>query len=154
MTSSLGTEFMSAATPLGFASGDAEATQHDIKQKVMGRLREFMRPEFLNRIDDTLLFSPLSRKQLREIVGLQLQDSENRLAAQGITLEVDEAARDWIAETGYEPAYGARPLRRVIQRQLDDKIADLLVAESVDRKSVVRERVERKVMAVEVKKNR
>ena len=57
--------------------------------------------------------------------------SEDRLAAQGIALEVDDAARDWIAEAGYEPAYGARPLRRVIQRQLDDKVADLLVAEAV-----------------------
>lgn len=154
MTSNLGSEFMSAATPLGFASGDAEATQHDIKQKVMGRLREFMRPEFLNRIDDTLLFSPLSRKQLREIVGLQLQDSENRLAAQGITLEVDEAARDWIAETGYEPAYGARPLRRVIQRQLDDKIADLLVAESVNDGDTVQATVEDNTLVViPVRKN-
>lgn len=154
MTSNLGSEFMSAATPLGFASGDAEATQHDIKQKVMGRLREFMRPEFLNRIDDTLLFSPLSREQLREIVGLQLQDSENRLAAQGITLEVDEAARDWIAETGYEPAYGARPLRRVIQRQLDDKIADLLVAESVNDGDTVQATVEDNTLVViPVRKN-
>lgn len=154
MTSNLVSEFMSAATPLGFASADAEATQHDIKQKVMGRLREFMRPEFLNRIDDTLLFSPLSHEQLREIVGLQLQDSENRLAAQGITLEVDEAARDWIAETGYEPAYGARPLRRVIQRQLDDKIADLLVAESVNDGDTVQATAEDNTLVVTpVRKN-
>ena len=132
MTSNLGSEHLSSGgTPLGFVSGDPEAAQHDIKQKVMGRLKEFMRPEFLNRIDDTLLFKPLNREQLRQIVGLQLKASEDRLAAQGIVLEVDDVARDWIAETGYEPAYGARPLRRVIQRQLDDKIADLLVAEAV-----------------------
>lgn len=131
MTSNLGSEFMSAGTPLGFVSSDAESAQRDIKQKVMGRLREFMRPEFLNRIDDTLLFNPLSQEQLHQIVGLQLQASEDRLAAQGITLHVDDAARDWIAEASYEPAYGARPMRRVIQRQLDDKVADLLVSEAV-----------------------
>ncbi|NLZ97224.1 MAG: AAA domain-containing protein, partial [Micrococcus sp.] len=139
MTSNLGSEFLSSTgTPLGFVSGDAAATQRDIKQKVMGRVREFMRPEFLNRIDDTLLFNPLSTDQLRDIVGLQLRDSEQRLDAQGITLTVDDAAKDWIAEASYEPAYGARPMRRVIQRQLDDKIADLLVAEAVSEGDSVR----------------
>ncbi|GAA1661577.1 ATPase AAA [Citricoccus zhacaiensis] len=132
MTSNLGSEFMSSGgAPLGFVSADAEAAQRDLRQKVMGRVKEFMRPEFLNRIDDTVLFSPLSAAELRQIVGLQLGDSEHRLAAQGITLEVDDAARDWIAEAGYEPAYGARPLRRVIQRELDDRVADLLVSEAV-----------------------
>jgi len=132
MTSNLGSEFMaSSGTPLGFASSDAQTTQRDIEHKVMGRLREFMRPEFLNRIDDTLLFNPLDAEQLRQIVGLQLQSSEQRLAAQGIALKVDDKARDWIAEAGYEPAYGARPLRRVIQRELDDRIADLLVSEAI-----------------------
>ena len=142
MTSNLGSEHMSSNAPLGFVSGDAESTQRDIKQKVMGRLREFMRPEFLNRIDDTLLFNPLTREQLRDIVGMQLQASEQRLAAQDITLEVDQAARDWIAEEGYEPAYGARPLRRVIQRKLDDQVADLLVAEAVGAGDTVQVTVE------------
>src|SRR5699024_2979483 len=133
---------MSAGTPLGFVSSDAESAQRDIKQKVMGRLREFMRPEFLNRIDDTLLFNPLSQGQLHQIVGLQLQASEDRLAAQGITLHVDDAARDWIAEASYEPAYGARPMRRVIQRQLDNKVADLLVSEAVEEGDSVQVTVE------------
>src|SRR5699024_3830510 len=96
MTSNLGSEFMaSSGTPLGFASSDAQTTQRDIEHKVMGRLREFMRPEFLNRIDDTLLFNALDAEQLRQIVGLQLQSSEQRLAAQGIALKVDDKARDW-----------------------------------------------------------
>ncbi|MGO1885325.1 MAG: ATP-dependent Clp protease ATP-binding subunit [Citricoccus sp.] len=139
MTSNLGSEFLSSSgAPLGFVSADAETAKRDVRQKVMGRLKEFMRPEFLNRIDDTVLFSPLSAGQLREIVGLQLADSEQRLAAQGITLEVDSAARDWIAEAGHEPAYGARPLRRVIQRELDDRVADLLVTEAVGEGDVVR----------------
>ncbi|REE04227.1 ATP-dependent Clp protease ATP-binding subunit [Citricoccus muralis] len=139
MTSNLGSEFMSSGgSPLGFVSADAEAAQRDLRQKVMGRVKEFMRPEFLNRIDDTVLFSPLSAAELRQIVGLQLGDSEQRLAAQGIILEVDDAARDWIAEAGYEPAYGARPLRRVIQRELDDRVADLLVSEAVAEGDAVR----------------
>lgn len=156
MTSNIGSELMaSSGTPLGFVSSDAESAQRDIKQQVMGRLREFMRPEFLNRIDDTLLFNPLNAEQLRQIVGLQLQASEQRLSAQGITLQVDEPARDWIAETGHEPAYGARPLRRVIQRELDDKVADLLVAEAVqdgDTVEVTVDDEQLKVLAIRARK--
>jgi ATP-dependent Clp protease ATP-binding subunit ClpC len=97
----------------------------------MGRLRETMRPEFLNRIDEIVLFRKLTREQLHEIVRLQLRGTEARLAAQGIALAVDEAAVGWIAERGYEPEFGARPLRRVIQRELEDRVADLLVAAAV-----------------------
>jgi ATP-dependent Clp protease ATP-binding subunit ClpC len=131
MTSNLGSEFMSG-NPLGFNSGVAQDAEKDLKAKVMGRLKEFMRPEFLNRIDDTVMFSRLDRAQLRSIVGQQLAASRKRLEAQGISLDVSADALDWLADKGYEPEFGARPLRRVIQRELDDRIADLLVTEAVD----------------------
>ncbi|KAB1645180.1 ATP-dependent Clp protease ATP-binding subunit [Gulosibacter chungangensis] len=132
MTSNLGSEFIAAkGAPLGFASGRVEDADREMRQKVMGKLRESMRPEFLNRIDETVLFRKLEPEQLREIAKLQLGKSIARLATQGITLQVDDAAVSWIAETGYEPEFGARPLRRVIQRELDDRIADLLVGEAV-----------------------
>ncbi len=86
-----------------------------------------MRPEFLNRIDEIVLFRKLDRAQLRRIVRLMLNETEARLRSQGIGLDVSEDAVDWIAERGYDPEYGARPMRRVIQRELDDRIADLLV---------------------------
>ncbi|WP_210604802.1 ATP-dependent Clp protease ATP-binding subunit [Brevibacterium oceani] len=131
MTSNLGSEFMSG-NPLGFSSGAAVDAEKDLKAKVMGRLKEFMRPEFINRIDDTVMFSRLDREQLRSIVEQQLAASRARVEAQGISLDVDSDALDWLAEKGYEPEFGARPLRRVIQRELDDRIADLLVTEAVD----------------------
>jgi ATP-dependent Clp protease ATP-binding subunit ClpC len=87
-----------------------------------------MRPEFLNRIDEIVLFRKLDQPQLRLIVRQMLGQTEARLQSQGIALRVSEAAVDWIAERGYEPEYGARPMRRVIQRELDDRIADLFVA--------------------------
>jgi ATP-dependent Clp protease ATP-binding subunit ClpC len=87
-----------------------------------------MRPEFLNRIDEIVLFRKLEKAQLRQIVSLLLGATRARLGARDITLEVTEAAIDWMADNGYEPEYGARPLRRVIQRNVDDRIADLLVA--------------------------
>ncbi|WP_193096182.1 ATP-dependent Clp protease ATP-binding subunit [Brevibacterium sp. FME17] len=131
MTSNLGSEFMSGSTPLGFSSTDAKVTEKDLSAKVMGKLKEFMRPEFLNRIDETVMFSRLDREQLRVIVRLQLERSVERLAHQGIGLTVSEDAVEWLSDTGYEPEFGARPLRRVIQRELDDRIADLLVNETV-----------------------
>ncbi|MFD1212646.1 ATP-dependent Clp protease ATP-binding subunit [Arthrobacter sp. GCM10027362] len=131
MTSNLGSEFLaSRGGALGFTpnGGDGFGSEQALRDRVMGRLRESMRPEFLNRIDEIVLFRKLDREQLRAIVRLQLARTGARLQAQGIGLAVDDAAVDWIADRGYEPEYGARPLRRVIQRELDDRIADLLVA--------------------------
>ena len=81
------------------------------------------RPEFLNRIDEIVVFHPLSREQLAEIVNIQLCHVAQRLSERGYTLEVSQAAREYIAEAGYDPDYGARPLKRAIQRELQDPLA-------------------------------
>jgi len=86
-----------------------------------------MRPEFLNRIDEIVLFRKLDKEQLREIVRLLLGATEKRLAKREVTITVTDAAVAWLAEHGYEPEYGARPLRRLIQREVEDRIADLFV---------------------------
>jgi ATP-dependent Clp protease ATP-binding subunit ClpC len=88
-----------------------------------------MRPEFLNRIDEIVMFRKLEKSQLHRIVRLLLERTAARLAGQDISLTVSDEAVDWISEHGYQPEYGARPLRRVIQRELDDRVADLLVAD-------------------------
>jgi ATP-dependent Clp protease ATP-binding subunit ClpB len=90
---------------------------------VLAVLRQHFRPEFLNRVDDIIVFSRLDRDQLRRIVEIQLQNLRTRLAARSITIEVDDAALDLLAEEGFDPTYGARPLRRVIQRRLQDPLA-------------------------------
>jgi ATP-dependent Clp protease ATP-binding subunit ClpB len=89
----------------------------------MAELRQHFRPEFLNRIDDVILFHRLDQAQLERIVELQLRQLEERLAQRRLQLQVRPAARAWLAEHGYDPVYGARPLRRVLQRQLGDRIA-------------------------------
>ncbi|WP_309068542.1 ATP-dependent Clp protease ATP-binding subunit, partial [Microbacterium sp.] len=128
MTSNLGSEFLaSRAGAIGFTSGGREFDDEDLRARVMGRLRESMRPEFLNRIDEIVLFRKLEKEQLHEIVSLMLGATRARLGAREIALEVTPAAVDWLAERGYEPEYGARPLRRLIQREVDDRIADLFV---------------------------
>ena len=136
MTSNLGSEFLASKSgALGFVGADVNGaangfgSEKALRDRVMGKLREAMRPEFLNRIDEIVLFRKLDAEQLRDIVRLLLGASRSRLAAQDVALEVTDDAIDWIARTGYEPEYGARPLRRVIQRELDDRIADLLVAD-------------------------
>lgn len=136
MTSNLGSEFLaSRGGALGFVASDSAngfGSDKDLRDRVMGKLREAMRPEFLNRIDEIVLFRKLETEQLHEIVRLLIGATEARLRAQNITLTVTDEAVDWIADHGYEPEYGARPLRRVIQRELDDRIADLLVSSELE----------------------
>ncbi|WP_169581148.1 MULTISPECIES: ATP-dependent Clp protease ATP-binding subunit [Microbacterium] len=132
MTSNLGSEFLaSRGGAIGFLADGGGATgfgsEKDLRDRVFAKLREAMRPEFLNRIDEIVLFRKLDQAQLREIVSLLLRATETRLGTREIGLVVTDAAIDWLAEHGYEPEYGARPLRRLIQREVDDRVADLLV---------------------------
>jgi ATP-dependent Clp protease ATP-binding subunit ClpC len=139
MTSNIGSEFLASRSgAMGFVAASADGSDGNgfgsdkaLRDRVMGKLREAMRPEFLNRIDEIVLFRKLEKAQLRSIVQLLLGATSARLAVRDIELTVTDAATDWIAEHGYEPEYGARPLRRVIQRSVDDSIADLLVTSAV-----------------------
>ena len=130
MTSNLGSDIISSKSGgLGFTSGDTEAAEKPIRDRIMSRLRESMRPEFLNRIDEIVIFRKLDEAQLHQITDLLLEDSRKRLGAKGIEIDFTDAAIDWIAEHGHQPEFGARPLRRSIQREVDDRIADLLLDE-------------------------
>jgi ATP-dependent Clp protease ATP-binding subunit ClpC len=135
MTSNIDSEFLASRSgAMGFVAGaDANGfgSDKDLRDRVMGKLREAMRPEFLNRIDEIVLFRKLDKEQLRRIVRLMLGATRARLAGREVSIEVTDAAVDLLAELGYEPEYGARPLRRVIQREIDDRIADLFVSGSV-----------------------
>jgi ATP-dependent Clp protease ATP-binding subunit ClpC len=132
MTSNLGSEYLASRSgAIGFTTTGREFDDADLRDRVMGKLREAMRPEFLNRIDDIVMFRKLEKEQLRDIVRLLLERTSKRLASREVSLEVTDAAVDRLAEVGYEPEYGARPLRRVIQREIDDRIADLFVADEL-----------------------
>ncbi|WP_137843880.1 ATP-dependent Clp protease ATP-binding subunit [Microbacterium sp. 2FI] len=137
MTSNLGSEFLASRSgAIGFIADGGGATgfgsEKDLRDRVMGRLREAMRPEFLNRIDEIVLFRKLEKPQLRDIVRLLLGATDARLARRDVALVVTDSAVDWLAEHGYEPEYGARPLRRLIQREVDDRIADLFVSGALE----------------------
>jgi ATP-dependent Clp protease ATP-binding subunit ClpB len=118
MTSNLGSPLIA-----GLPEHPTESQEEQAKLAVMAELRQHFRPEFLNRIDDVILFHRLDQSQIERIVELQLRQLEERLANRHFGLRVLPAARAWLAEQGYDPVYGARPLRRVLQRQLGDRIA-------------------------------
>ncbi len=101
------------------------------REAVMGAVRSAFKPEFLNRLDDTVLFDPLSTEDLSRIVGLQVDLLARRLSARRISLDVTDAAREWLALTGFDPAYGARPLRRLVQSSIGDALARALLAGEV-----------------------
>jgi ATP-dependent Clp protease ATP-binding subunit ClpC len=123
MTSNLGTEFVRKSGSLGFLqrSGDAEDRQQD--EKIEKALKSTFRPEFLNRIDEIITFSPLSLEQMSEIVDLQMKEVQERLSEQGLTAQLTEEARSWLADEGYDPDFGARPLRRALQKYVESPLS-------------------------------
>ncbi|SDZ94511.1 ATP-dependent chaperone ClpB [Rubrimonas cliftonensis] len=120
LTSNLGAEFLTAL-PDG-------ARVDDARESVMGMVRAHFRPEFLNRLDEIVLFERLGRDHMAGIVAIQLAQLERRLADRKMTLEIDGPSLDWLAEKGYDPIYGARPLKRVIQRALQNPLAELILS--------------------------
>jgi ATP-dependent Clp protease ATP-binding subunit ClpB len=120
MTSNLGSEFL-------VVQGEGEDTD-EVRDDVMGVVRRHFRPEFLNRVDDIILFHRLKRSHMAAIVDIQLERLSRLLADRKITLALDDQARAWLAQKGYDPAYGARPLRRVILKTIQDPLADLMLS--------------------------
>ena len=124
MTSNLGTGYLSRQG-VGFntTTQSTEGEKERLEKSVHEALKQAFRPEFLNRIDETIIFHPLTREQIVQVVGLMVKDVAERLAEQGITFELTQPAADWLAEEGFDPVYGARPLRRAIQRSLENRLS-------------------------------
>jgi ATP-dependent Clp protease ATP-binding subunit ClpB len=125
MTSNIGSEHL-----LEGATADGEI-KPDARDQVMEGLRRHFRPEFLNRIDDIVLFKPLTEPEIERIVGLMFNDLRTRLADRRMTIEVTDPARRYIAERGFDPVYGARPLRRFIAHEVETKIGRALLGGDV-----------------------
>ena len=134
MTSNIGSEFIDKMSGLGFGSG-ASVTANDrydqTKEKVMNSLKDFFRPEFLNRLDEIILFNILSPEVMKDIVRMQVEIVAKRLADKRITLTFSEAALENLGKEGCNPQYGARPLKRLIQTKILTPIANLMVARGV-----------------------
>jgi len=123
MTSNVGSEIIAKEAPLGFVDGGKISQKEDLREKIQNALRERFRPEFINRIDEIIIFDYLGQKEIKQIVDLELNKVQKRLDKKNIKLVVTEKAKDYLAEKGFDPNYGARPLRRLIQKTILDPLA-------------------------------
>jgi ATP-dependent Clp protease ATP-binding subunit ClpB len=129
MTSNVGSEYAKAISNMGFivSAEELKEREEDMKSQIMESLRDNFRPEFLNRVDEIVIFHPLTQKDIEEIVGIQIAEVEKRLGEKKITLMVDPAAKRYLAKEGFDPEFGARPLKRTIQKLILDALADKII---------------------------
>ena len=139
MTSNIGAAEIARNTPLGFSISEDETgiSYDDMKNRIMGELKRVFRPEFINRIDDVIVFHKLARTEIKEIVDLLLRRIRESMAERELQLELTEDAKDLLVEKGWDPAMGARPLRRAIQRYIEDPLADFVLRSQVPEGSTV-----------------
>ncbi|MCK4901600.1 MAG: AAA family ATPase, partial [Anaerolineales bacterium] len=128
MTSNLGTEYVRKAGSIGFLQHTGDAEDRAAQEKIEKELKDTFRPEFLNRIDEIITFSQLSMEQMQEIVDLQLTEVQERLSEHGLNVELTPASRTWLAEVGYDPDFGARPLRRALQKHVESPLSVSLLS--------------------------
>jgi len=121
LTSNIGSQYLLEGL------GEDGSIRESAAKAVMGELRHHFRPEFLNRVDDVVLFKPLTREEIKRIVDLLMQDLRKRLAGRRITLELTDAARDFVAQEAFDPVYGARPLKRYLQHHLETRLGRALI---------------------------
>jgi ATP-dependent Clp protease ATP-binding subunit ClpC len=138
MTSNLGAAQISKNVGLGFAVGDESGLSYeDMKNRVMSELKKVFRPELLNRIDEIIVFHKLSKEEITTIVDLQMKRVREQMATHEVAIELTDEAKELLVEQGYDPAMGARPLRRAIQRVIEDPLADFVLGRSLEPGSTI-----------------
>lgn len=137
MTSNVGANMIKKNTSLGFTVGDTEKKYQDMKDKVMDELKRSFRPEFLNRIDEVIVFHSLEQEHIEQIVSLMTDELRKRLKEQSIDFQLTDEAKKVLAKEGFDPAYGARPLRRAIQRNIEDRLSEELLKGTISKGDTV-----------------
>jgi len=138
MTSNVGAELIRKTGSLGFKTQKEEVTYQEMKDKLLEEVKRTFKPEFLNRIDDIIVFRQLTKEDLQKIIDMEIGFVANRLREQNITLEVNQEAKDLLIEKGFDPIFGARPLKRTIQRFLEDPLASEIISKKFKEGSVVK----------------
>jgi len=156
MTSNLGSDLIKRETALGFSIKTEEAQTEKqayerMRDKVMSEVKRFFRPEFLNRIDATVVFHSLTRDHILSIVDLMLNQVRKELSDKKITLEATDAAREYLGKKGYDPNFGARPLRRLIQNEVEDKLSEALLGGKIQSGDTVIVDIENEETVIKVK---
>ncbi len=152
MTSNIGSQFIKNYQRIGFAGGDIDNDYGQVKEKIQDSLRDHFRPEFLNRLDEIVIFNPLAKETLREIVDLQLAIVRERLTKKGIRLEISDEAMTFLASEGYNPEYGARPLKRLIQSKILNPVAQFIIGRKIDGGGIVTVSLKDNIPVVELTK--
>jgi ATP-dependent Clp protease ATP-binding subunit ClpC len=137
MTSNIGAELLKKQTTVGFGAADEASDYRGMKEKIMGEVKKSFKPEFLNRVDDIVVFRALNRDDLMKIVDIETRKVEERLQNQGVHITLDDNARDYLIEKGYNPQFGARQLRRAIERGIEDKLAEEILRGRIKKGSIV-----------------
>ncbi|MEO1861510.1 MAG: AAA family ATPase, partial [Verrucomicrobiia bacterium] len=127
LTSNVGAERLKKGATMGFTAPDDEQDHERMKENLTEEAKKVFRPEFLNRFDDIIVFRSLGKKELTQILDLELAKVEKRLAQRDLHFELDESARDLLRNHGYDPAYGARPMRRAVEKHLEDPMAEEII---------------------------
>ena len=155
MTSNIGAQFIDKMEQIGFSTGGDKANEYNlVKEKVMTSLKDYFRPEFLNRLDDIIVFDILSQKAIRKIVDIQIEQIRERLSVKEIKLDISIPALELLSREGYNPQYGARPLRRLIQTKILNPIASMIISKGLERGGTVIIGEKNKELTFEVKKGR
>jgi ATP-dependent Clp protease ATP-binding subunit ClpC len=157
MTSNLGANYIDKMQRFGFSSSDTEKENkdyEDVKNRVMDSLKDFFRPEFLNRIDDIVVFDILSQDAIKQIVDIQVNQVKERLSSKEITLEISPDVSEYLAKEGYNPQYGARPLKRLIQNKILNPIASMIISKGIMKGGVINVGLKDNQFTFDVKKGK
>jgi len=128
LTSNIGAELMKKQGVMGFGSNQRDESKYEVmKEKILEEAKKVLKPEFINRLDDLIVFHPLAKPELFRIVDLEISKVVDRIKAKEIAIELEESAKSFLAEKGYDPDYGARPMRRAVERYLEDPMAEELL---------------------------
>jgi ATP-dependent Clp protease ATP-binding subunit ClpC len=137
MTSNIGAEIIKNQTSLGFRKATEEQTYETMKNQLMGEVDRSFRPEFINRVDDIIVFRALTREDLGQIVHLQIAEVKGRMLEHGIHLRLTPPSIEWLIDKGYDPDYGARPLRRAIEKHVEDPLSEAILRGQFKGKNVI-----------------
>lgn len=155
MTSNIGAQFIDKMEQIGFATNAGEISEYNlVKEKIFSSLKEFFRPEFMNRLDDVVIFDILSKEAIRKIVDIQINLVKGRLEQKEIALQISSKALDYLAKEGYNPQYGARPLKRLIQTKLLNLIAASIISQGILKGGTVVVDTKNSDISIEIKKGR
>ncbi len=152
MTSNLGSQYIQKMETMGFSTNTEKEDYEAVKDKVNQSLKDFFRPEFLNRLDDVIIFDILSQESIKKIVGIRLEKSLERLKEKGIEVSISEDAMEYLAKEGYNPNYGARPLNRIIQTKILSPVASMLINGTLLKGDTIEISMKKDVLSIENKR--